>query len=152
MIKLYLSRPPMRDKFMRLYIYASDSTIGSMLAQEDNDNTDHAIVEVPQNYVNIKPWRLYFESYRRNNGIGVGILIISPKGIPSKFKFKIQGSCSNSETEFEAIVAGLKILLGLGEKIVEYKYNSELVVKQLTKEYKCIKENLFMYFVTTNSL
>lgn len=47
---------------------------------------------------------------------------------------------------------GLKIHLDLGAKGVEIRGDSELVVKQLTKEYKCIKENLFMYFVKANSL
>lgn len=40
----------------------------------------------------------------------------------------------------------------MGAKTVEIKGDSELVVKQLTKEYKCVNENLFMYVVITNSL
>jgi len=47
---------------------------------------------------------------------------------------------------------GLEILLGLGAKNVVIKGDSELVVKQLTKEYKCISDNLFSYFVSANSL
>ena len=35
--------PPSRDKPMRLYISASNVTIGSMLAQEDNDGIERAI-------------------------------------------------------------------------------------------------------------
>lgn len=47
-IKTYLSKPhvllpPLRDKIMKLYIFASDSTIGSMLAQEDDDGIEKAI-------------------------------------------------------------------------------------------------------------
>ena len=30
--------------------------------------------------------------------------------------------------------------------------DSELVIKQITKEYKCVKENLIMYFVIANRL
>ena len=30
--------------------------------------------------------------------------------------------------------------------------DSELVIKQVTKEYKCIRENLIMYFVIANRL
>lgn len=43
-------------------------------------------------------------------------------------------------------------MLDLGEKRFEIKGDSKLEVKQLTKEYKCIKENLLMYFVTVNLL
>jgi ribonuclease HI len=35
---------------------------------------------------------------------------------------------------------------------VVIKGDSELVVKQLTKEYKCISENLLSYFVSASSL
>jgi len=35
--------PPLRDKVMKLYIAASDNTIGSMLAQEDENGVERAI-------------------------------------------------------------------------------------------------------------
>ena len=40
----------------------------------------------------------------------------------------------------------------MGEKFAEIKGDSELVLKQLTKEYKCAKENLIMYYVAENTL
>lgn len=94
---------------------------------------DHAMVEVPQIYVELNPWRLYIDDYRHKHGVGIGILVISTKWIPTKFKFKIQGSCSKNEAEYEALIAGLKILLDLGAKKLEIKGDSELAVKQLTK-------------------
>lgn len=240
--------PHMRNKVMKLYISASDSTIGSMLAQEDDDGVerdiyylsrvlndtktrynskeklclylyfsytklkyyikathffvyshfdiikhmlskpilhsrigkltlalteysltyaslkamkgktvvdfiiDHEIVEAPQNHTGFKPWRLYFKGFTHNNGTRVGTLVISPKGIPIKYKFKIQGNCSNNEIEYKALIAGLMILLHLGATKLDIIGDSELVVKQLAKKYKCIKENFLVYFFTTNSL
>ncbi|XP_045822028.1 uncharacterized protein LOC123914912 [Trifolium pratense] len=47
---------------------------------------------------------------------------------------------------------GLEILLSLGAKDIKIKGDSELVLKQLTKEYKCIKEHLIRYFVIANTL
>ena len=35
--------PPIRNKEMKLYISASDTTIGSMLAQEDENGVEKAI-------------------------------------------------------------------------------------------------------------
>jgi ribonuclease HI len=114
--------------------------------------TDHSVIEVPVDYVELEPWILYFDGSRHKHGTGIGILIISPLKIPTKFKYKINGSCSNNEAEYEALIAGLEILLDLGARHIRIRGDSELVVKQLTKEYKCIQEHLMKYFVITFSL
>ncbi|XP_050896150.1 uncharacterized protein LOC127102868 [Lathyrus oleraceus] len=216
-IKHYLTNPPILappcgKNPMRLYISASDTTIGSMLAQENEDGyyikpidlyvssyfdvikymlsnpimhsrigkwalalieysltfmplrvmkgqivsdfiVDHAVVENPQLQVELKPLRLFFDGSTHKDGSGVGIMLISPDGIPTKLKYRIEGPfCSNNEADYEALIAGLEALLELGETRVKIKGDSELVIKQLTKEYKCIKQNLIMYFVIANRL
>jgi len=40
----------------------------------------------------------------------------------------------------------------MGAKHVEIKGDYELVVKQLTKKYKCVQENLIFYFATAKAL
>src|SRR4051812_33174949 len=73
---------------------------------------DHSVVENPQQYVELKPWKLYFYGSTHKEGSGVGILIISSEGIPTKLKYRIEGPlCSNNEAEYEALLAGLEALL-----------------------------------------
>jgi ribonuclease HI len=113
---------------------------------------DHSLVEATEGYVENQPWTLYFDGSNYKNGTTVGIFILSPLTIQPKFKYKIKDFCSNNEAEYKALIVGLEILLGLGAKNVVLKGDSELVVKQLTKEYKCISENLLSYFVSASSL
>jgi len=50
------------------------------------------------------------------------------------------------------LIVGLEILLELGAKSVEIKGDLELVLKELTKEYRFAKESLIMYYAATNAL
>ena len=72
---------------------------------------DHSIHEESINYLEIEPWKLYFDGFGHKVGTVVGVLIIYPNKIPTKFKYKIKGSCSNNEAEYEALIVGLEILL-----------------------------------------
>src|SRR6266487_174365 len=113
---------------------------------------DHSIIESTQEVVEVQPWILYFDGSKHKFGTGIGILIVSPLKIPMKFKYKINGLCSNNEAEYEALIAGLEILIDLGARNIQIKGDSELVLKQLTQEYKCVKEHLVKYFETASQL
>ena len=91
---------------------------------------DHSLIEeTVMGYIEMQPWKLYFDGSTHKDGSGVGVLIISPEGIPTKFKYKLDGPrCSNNEAEYEALIVGLEALLELGATRVEIKGDSELVV------------------------
>ncbi|KAI5393297.1 hypothetical protein KIW84_060424 [Lathyrus oleraceus] len=74
---------------------------------------DHSIDENVE-YIELEPWKLYFDGSSHKSRTVVGMLIISPDRIPTKFKYKVESLCSNNESEYEALIAGLEILLKLG--------------------------------------
>lgn len=77
---------------------------------------DHVIAKAPQYYLEMEPWKLYFDGSSHQNGIGIGILIVSPEKIPTKFKYNIDRFCSNNEVKYEVLIADLETLLDLGGK------------------------------------
>ncbi|XP_050889625.1 uncharacterized protein LOC127094908 [Lathyrus oleraceus] len=113
---------------------------------------DHSIDANAQNYLELEPWKLYFDGSSHKDGTCIGVVIISPNKIPTRFKYKVEGICSNNEAEYEVLIAGLEILLELGATRVEIMGDSELVIKKITKKYRCIKENLIMYFIIASHL
>ncbi|XP_015969309.1 uncharacterized protein LOC107492766 [Arachis duranensis] len=74
--------------------------IADFLVDNSKDLNDQGanIVDVEVNY-----WKLYFDGSKHKDGAGVGILIISPKGIPSKFLFELKYPSSNNVAEYENV-------------------------------------------------
>lgn len=96
-------------------------------------------------HIVVKPWKLYFDGSKHKDGAGVGILIISPKGIPSEFLFELKYPCLNNIAKYEALILGLEILIDKGTSDVQILGDSQLVLKQLSKEFKYNNENLQKY-------
>jgi len=48
---------------------------------------DHSVIEPSLKGANDQLWRLYFDGSSHKNGTGIGVIIISPKNIPTTYKF-----------------------------------------------------------------
>ena len=102
---------------------------------------DHPCLDVEDskvNYIEVKPWKLYFDGFQHQNGVRIGLLLVSLCEEPTRFMFEILYECSNNEAEYEALIACLEVLIAGGVKNVEIIGDSQLIIKQMTKEYRCI--------------
>lgn len=64
-------------------------------------------------------------------GAGIGIVLVSPKGIKLEHLLRLGFPTSNNEVEYEALMAGLRATQKLGVEDVEVYSDSSLVVSQL---------------------
>ena len=80
-------------------------------------------------------WKIFIDGSSNENGSGVGIILISPKGhrfhIALRFGFK----ASNNEAKYEALLAELRVAKELKAKVVQCYSDSQLVVNQVLGEY-----------------
>ncbi|XP_039686960.1 uncharacterized protein [Medicago truncatula] len=113
---------------------------------------DHSISEVLTTEIDNHPWNLYFDGSSHKNGTGIGIVLISPKHHKFEHMFRINQFFSNNEAEYEALITGLEIALELGARCIEIRGDSELVLKQMTREYMCVKESLVTYHAIASRL
>ena len=81
-------------------------------------------------------WTMDFDGAVGNDEDGIGIWVHSPFSTPNKVpssvrvcSYKLAFECSNNEDEYEALIAGLKILRKLNAKRISIYGNSELVIK-----------------------
>ncbi|XP_020972633.1 uncharacterized protein LOC110269268 [Arachis ipaensis] len=123
-----------------------DQVIADFLVDNSNKLNDQRanVIDIEVDY-----WKLYFDGSKHKDGAGVGILIFSPEGIPSEFSFKLKDSCSNNVEEYEALILGLEILISKGALEVQILGDSQLVLKQLSKDFKCNNEKLQKYLTTS---
>ena len=64
-------------------------------------------------------------------GTGAGIVIITLEGIRVKHSFRLGFKAFNNEAEYEALLAGLRVVLDLGAWEVKVYLDSRLVVNQV---------------------
>jgi len=88
-------------------------------------------------------WTIDFDGAVGSDGAGIGVWIRSPFSardkVPSKVRvcsYKLAFDCSNNEVEYEALIAGLKILRKLKAKKIAVYGDSELVIKQVKGEFQ----------------
>jgi len=65
-----------------------------------------------------------------NKGSGIGIVFITPEGFIIEQSFTLSFPATNNETEYEAVIIGLKMTSTLGVIGLEVHCDSLLVVSQ----------------------
>ena len=93
----------------------------------------------------IRPWRVFVDGASNAMGAGAGIVIITPKGIRLEHSFKLGFKASNNEAEYEALLAGLRVVLHLGAKDVEIYSDSRLVVYQILGSFEARDSRMKAY-------
>jgi ribonuclease HI len=84
---------------------------------------------------------MYFDELACEDGCGIGIILVSPRGVTYSFSIRLPAPCSNNLAEYEA-----------GAEAVEVFGDSKLVISQLTEEYRCKSESLFLLWMQCREL
>ena len=91
----------------------------------------------------VESQKIYFDGATNQNGSGIGVLLISPKGTHIPFFGRLNFPATNNATEYEACIMGLQAAQGLGEKELEVYRDSTLIISQIQNKWK-IKEEMLM--------
>ena len=78
--------------------------------------------------IELESWKMYFDEAINQNGSGIGVLLISPKGTHILFSGRLNFPTINNATEYEACIMGLQAALGLGVKELEVYGDSALII------------------------
>jgi ribonuclease HI len=95
---------------------------------------------------------MYFDGSACEDGCGIGILLVSPQGVTFSFSIRLPAPCTNNIAEYEAVHRGMELLVEAGTEVVEVFGDSKLVFSQLTEEYRCESESLFLLWMQCREL
>ena len=83
-------------------------------------------------------WIMYFDGAFSLQGAGAGVLLVAPTGEHLKYVIQMHfpwEMSTNNTAEYEGLLAGLRIAADLGVKKHIVRGDSQLVVKQINKDY-----------------
>jgi ribonuclease HI len=78
--------------------------------------------------LSVRAWAMYFDGLACEDGCGIGILLVSPRGVTYSFSIRLPAPCTNNLAEYEAGRRGMELLFEAGAEAVEVFGDSKLVI------------------------
>ena len=95
--------------------------------------------------VKLGTWKMYFDEAINQYGIGIRILLITPKGSYMPLAIKLNLEATNNMFEYEACVVEMKAFWELGVEEAKVFGDSTLVIAQVQKLWKVKEQHLKPY-------
>nr|ABA99783.1 retrotransposon protein, putative, unclassified [Oryza sativa Japonica Group] len=90
-------------------------------------------------------WVMQFDSSLSLQGAGAGVTLTSPSGDVLRYLVRLDFRATNNMAEYEGLLAGLRVAAGLGIRRLLVLGDSQLVVNQVCKEYRCSDPQMDAY-------
>nr|GEU68404.1 reverse transcriptase domain-containing protein [Tanacetum cinerariifolium] len=113
----------------------------------DESPPDASVVKTQQ-----EPWTLFTDGSSCVDGFGTGLILTNPEGTEFTYALRFQFAASNNEAEYEALIAGLRIIAQMGVRNVHVSVDSKLVANQVLGAYVAKEENMIKYLEMVKSL
>nr|CAE75910.1 OSJNBb0115I21.13 [Oryza sativa Japonica Group] len=88
---------------------------------------------------------MQFDGSLSLQGAGAGVTLTSPSGDVLRYLVRLDFRATNNMAEYEGLLAGLRVAAGLGIRRLLVLGDSQLVVNQVCKEYRCSDPQMDAY-------
>ena len=125
---------------------------GQILADFVMEFTSAKLAEDTQTTPDLPIWKLSVDGAANAQGSGVGLILTSPKGIDIEYALRFGFRASNTETEYEAVIARLNLAHSMEVDQLEVCSDSQLVVKQIEDTCEVKGEKMILYLKKVGEL
>jgi ribonuclease HI len=87
---------------------------------------------------NTGPWVMFFDGSVCSQSQGIVCFMKSPNGMEHGLPIRLEFKCTNNQTEYEALLGSLEVLVDLRVREVEIFGDSKLVIQQISGESQCL--------------
>nr|GEZ78410.1 reverse transcriptase domain-containing protein [Tanacetum cinerariifolium] len=114
---------------------------------QDESPLDASVVETQQD-----PWTLFTDGSSSVNGSGAGLILTSPEETKFTYALRFHFAAFNNEAEYEALIAGLRLIAQMGVQNVHVSIDPKLLANQVLGAYVAKEENTIKYLEKVKSL
>ena len=97
-------------------------------------------------------WKAHVDGAANQRGSGVGLVLLSPKGITIEKSLRLGFSATNNEAEYEALLEGMSMIRKMGGKSMDVFSDSRLIVGQVNGDLEAKDERMREYLVRAKHL
>ncbi|GJU62400.1 reverse transcriptase domain-containing protein [Tanacetum coccineum] len=92
-----------------------------------------------------EPWILFTDGSSCTDGFGAGLVLINSEGMEFTYDLRFRFDATNNKAEYEALIAGLKIVEQMGVKNLQVNVDSRLVANQVNGTYVAKETDMVRY-------
>ena len=92
-----------------------------------------------------QPWKMFFDGAAQRDGVGAGVVFVTPKRDVLPYSFTLVEYCSENVAKYQALILGLEMAMDLKTIHLEVFSDSKLIINQVLSKYEVKKPNLVPY-------
>ncbi|XP_030929646.1 uncharacterized protein LOC115955594 [Quercus lobata] len=97
-------------------------------------------------------WKAHVDGTANQRGSGLGLVLLSPKGITIEKSLRLGFAATNNKAEYEALLEGMGIIRKLGGKSIDMFSDLRLIVGQINGDMEAKDERMQEYLVRVKHL
>ena len=133
----YMPRTAIKGQVLADFVV--EFTDGTMIKE------DKALRVMVTSAIVVLPLEVYTDGATNRKGVGVEVVVITPKKLVMEKSLQLGFLATNNEAEYKALLAGVAIVRQLGGDMVELYSDSRLVVGQVNREFEARDERMQGY-------